>query len=49
MIIAFKPQLRILGRKLGPKINELNKILQALNGVEAYRELKEKREKSLSI
>lgn len=38
----FKPQLRILGRKLGPKINELNKILQELNGVEAYRELKEK-------
>ncbi len=38
----FKPQLRLLGKRFGPRLNTLRTILDNLDGVKAYRELKQK-------
>ena len=37
----FKPQLRLLGKRFGPRLNELRGVLEALDGPAAFRALQE--------
>lgn len=36
----FKPQLKLLGKRFGKRLNELKEVLNNLDGVKAYKELK---------
>lgn len=38
---VLKPQLRLLGKRFGSKLNELKRCLEEMDGTKAYRELKE--------
>ncbi|HHT44171.1 MAG TPA: isoleucine--tRNA ligase [Fastidiosipila sp.] len=46
---AFKPQLKILGKKLGAKLPKVNESLRDIDGIEAMRTLKEKGSISITI
>ena len=46
---AFKPQLKILGKKLGAKLPKVNEALRDIDGIKAMRTLKEEGRISITI